>query len=156
MFGRNSKKDIERVMAMGQNVKDHAGGWNPYAAVAQEAHLSCLDRELREKAEKVRVSVEILRAEASTAHEGFRRLTDGLSAKVSELTEALRQICPHKQVKYVESYMGDTWVTAAFTCILCGAELCYEDGPGSDDDMPPRFRRILEAMGIPVPKKEKK
>ena len=55
----------------------------------------------------------------------------------------------------MESREADTWVRAAFACLLCGATLCYEAGEGSDDNMPRRYRAILAAMGIEVPGKAK-
>ena len=74
---------------------------------------------------------------------------------IEHLERVVKSLCPHKRVKYVESREADTWVRAAFACLLCGATLCYEAGEGSDDNMPRRYRAILAAMGIEVPGKAK-
>jgi len=155
MFGRKWKKDIEehdqRVMAMGQNVKDHAGDWSPFAAATQEARLRRLGRDLCEKMERLSVRVQTIGAKASTTHEGVHRLTDDLSTKVSQLTDTVRQLCPHKEVKYLWHQKDGGWVSAGFGCLLCGETFSYEAGDTSHDDMPARFRRILGGMGIDVP-----
>lgn len=76
--------------------------------------------------------------------------------QLDHLEEVLRAICPHEQVKYVKHFGARGWVRATFECVLCHRLFGYEAGPGSDDDMPPRFRDLLTVGGVEVPLKESK
>ena len=110
-----------------------------------------MKRAVRERLEDLEKSVRELRGLTKSNHLDHTGELRVANIRLNGIDRALATICPHPEFTCVGVRTPEAgWLWADFKCTACGSRVQYEAGPGSKDDMPPRFREII---GVAVPEK---